>query len=222
MKLRLDLDDNLAASLKLCAEKIRTTVPDLIGKAIHDAFPYDPLRRRTALSQIVGIWVPRRTRDSFPLPKRFWPREKTPAPLKSPHDVMVDTGILSEILLGRDRLLVNHWLDAVEHGTAFVCSALSVAEIWRTAEYFQIQKLSKLCTAMFVLPVDSEVARMAGEITHRSETGKLTTTSDALFAATAVINRCQIWTRDPRRFPAEIVSFYDPSLQGSALNVCGS
>jgi predicted nucleic acid-binding protein len=211
MRYRVEIGPSLNSSLQLCARKIHTTIPELIRNAIRDAFPYDAERRRASLTRIVGLWSDRRRPRLPGVPRLFWDPEGTPPPLRAPRGVLVDTGVLSEVLRGRDRILVNQWLDAVEHGTALVCSAMTIAEIWRAADYREMRRLGELCAAMLCLPVDSEVSRAAGEIAPRVANGKQLTMLDALITATAVLNQCEIWTRESHRYPSEVVSFFKPA-----------
>jgi predicted nucleic acid-binding protein len=101
-------------------------------------------------------------------------------------DLLVDTDVLIDHLRGTHRLPVT--------GPRLAVSVVTRCELFAGRD--AAPTLRSLLGAMVELPIDAEIAEIAG-VTRR-ETG--IATPDALIAATALVHGVAVMTRNRRRF----------------------
>lgn len=101
-------------------------------------------------------------------------------------EVLVDTDVLIDHLRGKRRLRGQ--------GERLGVSVVSRCELFAGRDEPAV--LRRLLRAMVELPIDSTIAELAGVI--RRETG--IATPDALIAATALLHRIPLMTRNRRHF----------------------
>ncbi len=122
--------------------------------------------------------------------------------------VLVDSDILIEVARGRDRTVLARWDELARSDAAILCSPVTIAELWHGVRPNEHKALESLFAAMIAIPIDAEAGRLGGEYlrefakSHRIELG------DALIAATAVLQKAELWTRNRRHYPMRNVAFY--------------
>ena len=129
---------------------------------------------------------------------------------------LLDTNVISELRKPKPHGGVLAWVSAQEASTLFV-SAMTVAEIQRGVEITRRQDPSKaveieawldeLLVTGQVLALDAGVCREWARLMHqRSDT----LAEDAFIAATAIVYRCQVVSRNVRDFKALGVKALNP------------
>lgn len=122
--------------------------------------------------------------------------------------VLVDSDILIEVTRARDADVLRRWSELSDSDSAVLCSAVSIAELWHGVLPREHDVLTNLFRALTRVDIDAETARKAGEFlqlfrrTHGLELG------DALIAASAVLNRAVLWTRNRKHYPMKAISFF--------------
>ena len=122
--------------------------------------------------------------------------------------VLVDSDILIEVSRARDAAIVDRWEQLGASDTAVMCSPVSVAELWHGARPHEESTLNALFSAVGCIPVDIEIGKRAGEFLRRYAKSHHVELGDALIAATAVVHRLALWTRNRRHYPMRDVVFY--------------
>jgi predicted nucleic acid-binding protein len=122
--------------------------------------------------------------------------------------VLVDSDILIEVSRGRDADLVSRWIELGRSGVAILYSPVSAAELWAGARPAEYDALRSLFRALTCVPVDAEIGRQAGEYLRRYRKGHAVELGDALIAASAVMSRAALWTRNRKHYPMKEVAFY--------------
>ena len=129
---------------------------------------------------------------------------------------LLDTNIVSESRKPKPHGGVMAWLAAQEAATLYI-SALTIGELQRGIELTRIQDAAKaveieawleqVVTSGQVLPLDAAVCREWARLMHgRSNT----LAEDAFIAATAMVNRLTVATRNVRDFKALGVKTLNP------------
>lgn len=116
---------------------------------------------------------------------------------------LLDTDVLIDFLRNREysyKLIPN----LVDKGSLFI-SVMTIAELRagftkEQAEYF----LPRLYDLVTTLDLDKKVAELGGKL--RFEHGKAIT--DSLIAATAILGKCQLVTRNHKDFPMPEIRIY--------------
>ena len=68
--------------------------------------------------------------------------------------------------------------------------------------------LKALFTALTCIPIEVEIGERAGEYLRQYEKSHIVELGDALIAATAVIHKAELWTRNRKHFPMKDIAFY--------------
>ena len=134
--------------------------------------------------------------------------------------ILLDTCILAELQNTRGHALVRESVMRIDDDSLFL-SVLTVGEIAKgialLAPGKKKQMLSQWCNSLEaqfsnrILPVDTETARMWGELTARAQkTGVIIPAIDGLLAATALRYGMHIMTRNVRHFEASGAMVIDP------------
>lgn len=122
--------------------------------------------------------------------------------------VLVDSDVLIEVSRGRNEAVLERWTQFYKSNDTLFCSPITVAEIWHGARQDEHAMLERLFSLLICPPLETDVARLAGDLLrkfHRSHGLEL---GDALIAATAIAHDAELWTRNRRHYPMEQVRFY--------------
>jgi len=122
--------------------------------------------------------------------------------------VLVDSDILIEVSRGRDEDLVSRWIDLSRQDVAILYSPVSVAELWAGARPAEHDAIDKLFRALTCVPTDTATGRQAGDYLRRYRKSHAVELGDALIAATAVLNRARLWTRNRKHYPMKDLLFF--------------
>jgi predicted nucleic acid-binding protein len=116
--------------------------------------------------------------------------------------VLVDSDIPIEVSHGRDADIVSRWIDLSSSDAAVLYSPVSVAELWAGARPHEHGALT-------CVPIDQEAGRQAGVYLRRYRRSHGIEVADALIAASAMVSRAELWTRNRKHYPMKEVSFFD-------------
>lgn len=116
---------------------------------------------------------------------------------------MLDTDILVDLF--NDQEYANQLIPNLVNKGPIYTSVITIAELRagftsEQAEFF----LPKLYDLTIVLDLNRKTAELGGEL--RFEYGKSIT--DALIAATAILEKCQLVTRNKKDYPMPEIKFY--------------
>ena len=129
---------------------------------------------------------------------------------------LLDTNIVSELRKSKPHGAVVAWV-AAQDTTHLYLSAMTIAELQRGVEITREQDvetaehivgwLEQLILSGQVLAMDAPVCRQWARLMHRQSD---TLTEDAFIAATAIVHRLVVVTRNVRDFNALNVELFDP------------
>lgn len=122
--------------------------------------------------------------------------------------VLVDSDILIEVSRGKDAGIVSRWIELSESDAAVLYSPVSVAELWAGARPGEHDALNRLFRALRCTPVDEEAGHRAGVYLHQYRRSHAVEVADALIAASAVIYKAELWTRNRKHYPMKEISFF--------------
>jgi predicted nucleic acid-binding protein len=123
-------------------------------------------------------------------------------------NVFLDSDILIDVSRGRDRDLIDRWLQISDSDMPLLCSPVSLAELWHGALPKEQRAIEAVFSAMIVVPIDAAVGRQAGEYLRRFAKSHGVQLGDALIAASAVKQGAALWTRNRRHYPMPNLRFY--------------
>jgi hypothetical protein len=123
--------------------------------------------------------------------------------------VLVDSDILIEVSRGRDADLVSRWTELGRSDVAILYSPVSAAELWAGARPPEHQAIRNLFRALTCVPIDAETGREAGDHLRRYRKSHAVELGDALIAASAILNRAALWTRNRKHYPMKELVFFE-------------
>ncbi len=122
--------------------------------------------------------------------------------------VLVDSDILIEVSRGRDQKILSRWADLGSSDDVVMYSPVTVAELWAGARPQEYGALTELFRCLICAPMDDETGRKAGDFLRQYRKSHGIELADALIAATAVLNRASLWTRNRKHYPMADLAFY--------------
>ena len=123
--------------------------------------------------------------------------------------VLVDSDILIEVSRGRNDDVVSKWIELSKADAAVLYSPVSLAELWAGAKPNEYETLTNLFRALTCVPIAEEVGHQAGVYLWKYRRSHGIEIADALIAASAAVNRAELWTRNRKYYPMKEVSFFD-------------
>jgi len=122
--------------------------------------------------------------------------------------VLVDSDVLIEVSRQRDHDLLSKWTALAESDNAILCSPVSSAELWAGALPREHEATARLFRTLVCVPIDYETGRQAGDYLRHYRKSHGLQISDALIAATALLNHAELWTRNRKHYPMKELAFY--------------
>jgi predicted nucleic acid-binding protein len=122
--------------------------------------------------------------------------------------VLIDSDVLIEVSRARNQEVLERWYKLIDSVTVPLCSPVSIAELWHGARQQEESVLKALFTALTCIPIEVEIGERAGEYLRQYEKSHIVELGDALIAATAVIHKAELWTRNRKHFPMKDIAFY--------------
>jgi predicted nucleic acid-binding protein len=122
--------------------------------------------------------------------------------------VLIDSDILIEVTRGKDKGVLSRWIDLSESDTDIAYSPVSLAELWAGALPHEHAALTSLFLALTCVPIDQEIGRRAGAYLRHYQKSHGVDLGDALIAASAVISKATLWTRNRKRYPMKELQLF--------------
>ena len=122
--------------------------------------------------------------------------------------VLVDTGVLIEVLRGREAKLLARWEELAGSDVPLAYSPVTSAEIWHGVREGEEEAVEALLAAMICIPVDARIGRKAGEYLRRHRKSHSVELGDALIASASVLHQLQLWTRNRKHYPMREIRLY--------------
>jgi predicted nucleic acid-binding protein len=122
--------------------------------------------------------------------------------------VLVDSDIVIEVCRERDRDIVSRWRELGQSGRAILCSPVTAVELWNGVRPREHEALTNFFRTLSCVPIDYETGRQAGDYLRHYRKSHGLQIGDALIAATAVLNRAELWTRNRKHYPMKELKFY--------------
>ncbi len=91
---------------------------------------------------------------------------------------------------------------------AVLCSAVSVAEVWRGALPRETEATEALFDGLVCVAVTSGVGRKAAEYLRKFGASHGVQLGDALIGASAHLEKAMLWTRNRKHYPMRDVEFF--------------
>jgi len=120
--------------------------------------------------------------------------------------MLFDTTFLIDLLRGKEPAVYKITQKIEEHCETKCISSISVMELWRGAiqsdrSEGEKKKITELLSSLFVYVFDENIAKKAGEIEAQLiKSGEIIQLEDVIIAATALIHRQSILTRNTEHF----------------------
>ena len=122
--------------------------------------------------------------------------------------VLVDSDVLIEVLRGRNRVILDRWIDLRDSGDPVVYSPITAAEIWRGVRPSETSAVEAVFSALVCIPIDEAIGRRAGEYLARYHASHGIELGDAFIAATSSVHELRLWTRNRKHFPMRNLHHY--------------
>ncbi len=122
--------------------------------------------------------------------------------------ILVDSDILIEVSRGKNPNIVSAWMELGRSDAVILYSPVTEAELWAGARPTEHEALTNLFRALVCTTIDGETGRHAGDYLRQYRKSHGLELADALIAATALINRATLWTRNRKHYPMKELAFY--------------
>jgi predicted nucleic acid-binding protein len=122
--------------------------------------------------------------------------------------VLVDSDIVIEVCRERDSAIVSGWRELGQSGRTILCSPVTAAELWNGVRPREHEAVTNFFRTLVCVPIDYETGRQAGDYLRQYGKSHGLQIGDSLIAATAVLNRAELWTRNRKHYPMKEILFY--------------
>lgn len=116
---------------------------------------------------------------------------------------LIDTDILIDFLRGKET--AKKYLLKLSEDSPLYCSVITIAEIHADMRKSEERKTTVLLDSLFTIPVTEEIARIAGGL-KREATSHSLELDDCLIAATALVEKSVLATRNTKHYPMRNVN----------------
>lgn len=115
---------------------------------------------------------------------------------------LIDTDILIDFLRGKES--ARKYLLKLSEDSPLYCSVITIAEIHAGMRKSEEGKTTVLLDSLFTIPVTEEIAIIAGRLKREVKSHSLEL-DDCLIAATALIEKSVLATRNSKHYPMKNV-----------------
>jgi len=122
--------------------------------------------------------------------------------------VLIDSGVLIEVLRQRKPEIVQDWIDVVSSEASLFYSPVSVAEIRHGMRPGEAEIVRRTFSGMICVSVGEEIGNLAGDYLRMFHASHSLALGDALIAAAASIHQLKLWTQNRKHFPMKDVRFF--------------
>ncbi len=120
---------------------------------------------------------------------------------------LVDTDILIDFLRGKEN--AKKYLLKLSEDSPLYCSVITIAEIHAGMRKSEEGKTTVLLDSLFTIPVTEEIARIAGRLKREAKSHSLEL-DDCLIAATALVEKSVLATKNSKHYPMKNISIENP------------
>jgi predicted nucleic acid-binding protein len=122
--------------------------------------------------------------------------------------VLVDSDIVIDVCRQRDHYVLSRWRELGQSGRAILYSPVTAAELWSGVRPREHEALTDFFRTLLCAPIDYDTGRQAGGYLRQYRKSHGLQLSDALIAATALLNHAELWTRNRKHYPMRELTFY--------------
>lgn len=122
--------------------------------------------------------------------------------------VLIDSGIVLEILRARDQAIIAQWSVLAASSSPIMVSPITFAEIGAGALAGEMPAIARLFGPLACVDLNAKIGELAGKYLRQYGKSHNVKIADALIAASAVHSQAALWTRNRKHYPMPDVSFY--------------
>lgn len=122
--------------------------------------------------------------------------------------VLVDSGILIEVLRGRRAEVLERWIALASDEEPLFCSPVSLAEIRHGMREREREPIERMLASLNCIPIGVEIASRAGDYLRAFHASHAVELGDAFIAATATLHELPLWTQNRKHFPMKELRFF--------------
>lgn len=122
--------------------------------------------------------------------------------------VLLDSGIVIEVLRGRNQAILVQWSELAESQAPILISPIIFAEIGAGALAHEMPAINRFFAPLVCVAIDQKIGELAGEYLRQYGKSHNLKIADALIAASAVQNQAELWTRNRKHYPTQDLKFY--------------
>jgi predicted nucleic acid-binding protein len=122
--------------------------------------------------------------------------------------VLLDTDVVIEILRTKNPGILDSWNELASNPADVLISPITSAEVWAGAWPRERTTTEEFFDSMTCLPIDYEIAQIAGDFLRQYSKSHGLKIGDALIAATAIRHNAALWTRNRKHYPMPQPTFF--------------
>lgn len=123
-------------------------------------------------------------------------------------NILLDSGIVFEVLRGSNRSLLVKWSVLTESNDEVLFSPLTAAKVWPCVRPHEHAAISRFFRPLTCASIDYRVGHLAGEFLRQYSKTHGLEAPEALMAATAIQNQAALWTLNRKRYPMAELTLY--------------